>query len=167
MGIDQFLDCAVIPHIRQAYPQVRDLEDIVTVGDPAGNIRAPTDESTCYDSLRARGFRPEEGETNDLLPRLDAVRGFLTRLSGGKPALLVSSECPTLRKGLAGKYRFKRIQVTGEERYHDAPVKDMYSHPQDALQYVAMKCRGGLEIRPKRTPEANRKWAAMGARGSM
>lgn len=155
MGLDQFLDNALIPALRRDFKQIENLSDIIAVGDPAGRIRSPTDESTCYESLEARGFNAESGLTNELLPRIGAVKGFLTRLSAGKPALLISSECPTLRKGLSGKYRFKRIQVSGEERYGDQPVKDMHSHPQDAFQYVAMHVQGGLEIGKPKPPTAS------------
>ena len=40
-----------------------------------------------------------------------------------------------LRKGLAGAFKYKRLAVTGEERYHDKRDKNPYSHPCEALEY--------------------------------
>lgn len=52
--------------------------------------------------------------------------------------------CTTLRKGFNGGYKYRRLQVTGEERYTEEPAKNRYSHPHDALQYVAMES-GGIQ----------------------
>ena len=151
-GLDAFLDHALLPILAKEFGQTREsLSSIHLVGDPAGNIRAQTDESTCYDSLRARGFDPEEAATNDLLPRIDAVKRFLSSLSGGRPCLMLSSQVPVLRKGLAGKYRYARVQVAGEERYKDQPIKDSYSLPQDAFQYLSMLADGGINPKPATT----------------
>jgi hypothetical protein len=63
------------------------------------------------------------------------VAGALSRLIDGKPGLIVSPACKVLRKGFAGGYRFKRLKVVGDDRYHDASDKNAYSHVHDALQY--------------------------------
>ncbi len=72
-----------------------------------------------------------------------------------EPALLIHPRCTTLRKALAGKYQFARVQVSGDERFHDKPLKNEYSHPAEALQYMLM---GGGEgrsiIRPGPTKAA-------------
>ena len=57
-----------------------------------------------------------------------------------------------LRKGFLGRYQYRRVKIAGSaERYHDEPEKNEYSHPHDALQYVATKIFGdvvrGLEGR--------------------
>ena len=49
-----------------------------------------------------------------------------------------------LRKGFAGGYHFRRVKVAGDERFHDVPDKNAYSHPHDALQYALS---GGGEVR--------------------
>jgi hypothetical protein len=43
-----------------------------------------------------------------------------------------------IRKGFNGGYHYKRVQVTGTERYRDVPEKNDFSHPHDALQYMAL-----------------------------
>jgi hypothetical protein len=56
------------------------------------------------------------------------------------------------RQGFNGGYKYRRIQVTGEERYTDEPVKNGYSHPHDALQYLALKYGGAQAIKgPRRS----------------
>ena len=34
---------------------------------------------------------------------------------------------------------FKRVSVSGEERYKEVPHKNMSSHKHDALQYIVME----------------------------
>jgi hypothetical protein len=58
----------------------------------------------------------------------------------GKPGFLLSRKgCPTLRKGFIKDYVFKRLNVSGDERYKDKPDKNMSSHPHDGLQYIALE----------------------------
>ena len=48
-----------------------------------------------------------------------------------------------LRKGFQGRYAYRRMQIGGvEERFHDVPDKNEYSHPHDALQYVTARLFG-------------------------
>jgi hypothetical protein len=50
-----------------------------------------------------------------------------------------------LRKGFLGRYQYRCVKVSGSaERYHDEPEKNEYSHPHDALQYVATKIFGDV-----------------------
>jgi hypothetical protein len=107
------------------------------MGDPAGGSRSQTDERSCLDIVRAKtGIAARPAPTNAFTPRREAVAGALSRLIDGKPGLIVSPACKVLRKGFAGGYRFKRVEVVGDERYHDAPDKNPYSHVHDALQYA-------------------------------
>jgi len=47
----------------------------------------------------------------------------------GQPAMIVSREaCPVLRKGFINGYHFKRLNVSGDERYQDKPNKNRFSH---------------------------------------
>jgi len=54
----------------------------------------------------------------------------------GRPALVVHPNAKTLVKALTGGYCFKRVQVTGEERFQDQPVKNKFSHVAEALGYL-------------------------------
>ncbi len=74
--------------------------------------------------------------TNEPTIRREAVAGCLNRLVDGEPGLLLSPHCKMLRKGFSGGYHYKRVRVVGDERYHDKPDKNAFSHPHDALQYL-------------------------------
>ena len=60
----------------------------------------------------------------------------MNRLIDGQAGFLLSPICKILRKGFAGGYHFKRVKVSGDERFHDKADKNSFSHPHDALQYM-------------------------------
>lgn len=113
-------------------------------GDPAGDTRAQTDETTPFQILRAAGIPAHPAPTNDFIKRREAVAVCLGRIIDGQPGLMVHPQCNVLRKGMAGGYNYKRLQVTGEERYRDVPDKNLYSHVCEAAQYMML---GGGEAR--------------------
>ena len=113
-------------------------------GDPADS-RSQTDERSCLDIVRAVAKIPaRKAPTNSFTPRREAVAGALNRLIDGNPGFQLAPGCTMLRKGFAGGYHFRRVKVAGDERFHDAPDKNAYSHPHDALQYALS---GGGEVR--------------------
>ena len=116
-------------------------------GDPAGDTRSEVDEHTCFQILRSAGIPAVPAPTNDFVVRREAVAGALTRMVDGKPGLIISPECKTLRKGMAGGYCRKRIQVSGEERYRDMPDKEnIFSHVCEALQYNLLGAGEGKNV---------------------
>jgi len=134
MGIRQFARQVVAPRLKTAYPRFA----VRGVADPAGRARAQTDERTCMDELAAAGLAADPARTNDFIARREAVAGFLNAGEPDAPGLVLSPNCRLLRKGFLSGYRYERVQVTGDERYKDAPVKNMHSHIHDALQYAAL-----------------------------
>lgn len=124
-------------------------------GDPAGNARAQTDERTALEIMSEYtdiDFRP--APTNDPLLRREAVAGALNRMIDGQPGFLLSPACKVTRKGMAGSYCFKRVQVSGDERYHDTPSKNRYSHPCEAVQYVMLGSGEGRVVLRKQKRRA-------------
>ena len=118
---------------------------VETWGDPAGAARAQTDERTCFDIVREyAGLDVQPAPAQDWTIRREAVAGALNRMVEGEPGLLLSPHCRTLRKGFSGGFHYRRVKVVGDERYHDKPDKNAYSHPHDALQYALL---GGGEGR--------------------
>lgn len=124
----------VVQHTNMQYP---DLTIEGDYGDPAGRTPSETDEKTCFQILRSLDIDIEPGEQN-LERRLDAVRSRFNRMIDGEPAILVHPRCKTIRKAFRGGYKFRRLQVSGD-RYTDKPDKDQFSHPMDAVQYVATR----------------------------
>lgn len=131
-----------------------------SMGDPAGNIRGEGEGKTAIGILNDdyvddpefndepldMGFETVPAPTNDPDKRLDAVKSFFIKMVGsGEPGMLVNRKsCPTIRKGFQGQYKYKKVQATGKsEVYHNKPLKDKFSHPQDAVQYLCLGFRGG------------------------
>ena len=106
-------------------------------GDPAGDADAQADsEITCFKILRANGIDAKPAPTNSSTIRQEAHKQAMSRLIDGEAGYQVhATGVPTLRRGMAGQYRFKRIQVLGDERYHAKPEKNMVSHVCEADQY--------------------------------
>jgi hypothetical protein len=153
MGIKQLTESVVLPYISTALSGYKLGH---SDGDPAGNTRADSDESTCMDILTGLGLPTEGASTNNILMRLESVKACLNRMIDGQAAWLVSREgCPVLRKGFLGNYHYKRVAVVGEARYQDQPNKNKASHPHDAAQYCAMRfCSAELMSKKEADVEA-------------
>jgi hypothetical protein len=113
--------------------------------DPAGFQKAQTDERTCADVMRT-----VFGQQTRIQPgpvaweqRKKAVEDYLTKTYGEGPGLLISDECPVLIEGFNGGYQYseKAIEI---EPAMVRPLKNKFSHPHDALQYV---CAGATALR--------------------
>lgn len=120
--------------------------EIISVGDPSGVAHGQGFGIGVYAILqKIFGFDSQPAKTNDISPRIEAVRELLGRITyEGQPAYILSRQgCPILRKAMSGKYCYKRIQLIGEEVYRDIPAK---THPHsdiaDADQYGTMECLG-------------------------
>ena len=137
MGIRQFYGDVVLPFRNQEFAGYR----IEACGDPAGTIRAQTDEKTCMDELKEMGLFCEPAATNEFIKRRESVAFFLQRNAGGEPGFLLDPSCKVLRKGFNSGYRYERLKTSGPARFKDRPVKDRFSHVHDALQYGCMQLR--------------------------
>jgi hypothetical protein len=125
--------------------------ETIIYGDPAGDFRAQTDESTPFHILRGAGLRAFPAPSNSVDLRLEAVSSQLTKMIEGKPALLIDRRCPQLIKGFEGGYSYKRIEVSGE-RYADKPDKNMFSHVHDAAQYLFLGAGEGRALMNSQKP---------------
>lgn len=150
MDFRQFLQDILIPQLTNVYPEWWANKDelIRCIGDPAGEQKSQADAKTCFEEAKAAGLKIKAAVTNSFLPRRGAVAWFMSKLSVGKPMLVLDPCCHLLRKGFNGGYKYRRVQVTGEERYTDEPVKNRFSHPHDALQYIALEY-GGVQAMKK------------------
>lgn len=116
-------------------------------GDPAGMQRSQVDERTPFSVLHANGVPLNPSPTNDFLLRREAVAKLLTTLTmTGRPQLVISPKCRMLRKALAGGYKYRRLQVSGAEKYSEQPDKNMYSHVAEALQYLCVGLGHGYDV---------------------
>lgn len=118
--------------------------DFIFWGDPAGDHKGQGTDDTPYTVLRRHGIAARPTQSNaSLVRRSSLANPMLRNCMDGKPAFLISPKCKITRKGLAGGFCYRRIQVSGE-RYTDMPDKNEYSHPVEALEYAM---QGGGEGR--------------------
>jgi hypothetical protein len=142
MGIRNFAREIIKPELATTYKGY----EVSAIGDPSGTKRADTDERTCYQELMEAGIPATPARSNSLQARFEAVNGFLTKMIEGKPAMELSPDCKVLRKGFNGGYRYRRISSAGDEKYHNIPEKNRFSHIHDALQYAALFMDSSLNI---------------------
>lgn len=108
-------------------------------GDPAGNQKSQNDEKTALEVLREHTpWRWKPAPSNSLSMRLEVVKAALNRMVDGKPGILISPTCKTLRKGFASGYHYRYIKSSGGSQTHSEPNKNDFSHPHDALQYLLL-----------------------------
>lgn len=146
MGVVRFAE-AWHTMAQEVYPG---MEFARITGDPAGNARND-DERTTFDILKANRVPAVPASTNDFTLRRESFALPMTRLVDGEPRILIHPQCRRLRKALAGGYQFKRVMVTGADRYHDQPDKNMHSHVAEAAQYLVLGMGEGQAL--KRSPE--------------
>ena len=173
MDVAQFARDIVKPYLQKHF---KDYTIGFSYADPAGNARGEgegksaigilNDQYIRSDEVRINaegeeyivmgdeplnmGFWTEVAPTNDITLRLSAVRSFLMKLVGrAEPGFIIAKRCVILRKGFQGGYKYKRYQIGGANaRFADKPDKDKYSHPHDALQYLALGFQGGFVQEP-------------------
>jgi len=125
--------------------------DVYIYGDPAGDFRAQTDESTPFQILRGAGLRAFPTHSNSVDLRLESVSSQLMKMVEGKAAFMIDRRCSMLIKGFEGGYAYKRMEVSGE-RYADKPDKNMFSHIHDALQYLMLGAGEGRALMNSQKP---------------
>ena len=150
VSVRAFARDIVKPHLSQKY---KGYYLAFSVGDPAGDNRGEgegktaigilNDDYTDFEGDRITplnmGFTTLPAPSNDPTKRIEAVKSFLTKMvDAGEPGYLLDKRCRWLRKGKQGSYKYKRLQVSGQDKYHDKPDKNDYSHPADAEQYLAL-----------------------------
>lgn len=141
---------ALMQLLGERYPAwaARPLDDlgrpsILVWADPAAANPTELDDTATFLSIFAAETKlraaPARVPGNSPTLRHEAVRRELTTLlDDGRPQLLLSPRCPILRRGFNSGYRFRKLRVSGVERYADEVEKDQYSHPHDALQYEVL-----------------------------
>jgi len=138
MGIRTFAQNVVLPSLPTdfVYNSIG-----ISEADPSGMASdGIMEELSCIGELTSLGIPTGAAHTNDPLVRISSVRYFLNTMIDGQPAFQLSREgCPVLRKGFVNGYHFKRLSISGDERFQDKPNKNRFSHPHDALQYILMR----------------------------
>lgn len=114
-------------------------------GDPSAEKPDELFEVIISKHLKSRGIPFEAAPSNSPKLRIEAIEAPLGRMVEGQPSVRIHKRCKALRKALNGAWHYKRMQVTGEEKFHEAPNKNHpYSDVGDALGYLLL---GGGEHR--------------------
>ncbi len=154
MGLRNFAENVVRPVISTKYSGLK----ILSEGDPSGAARDYEEHDAFQilnDVFKAEkgGFFTNPSSTNNLQPRLESVRFFLSRTIGaGQPAFLVDPRCKMIIRGFEGHYRFRMMQIVGETKYYATPDKNAYSHPHDGLQALCLMVSPGVDQREPLPP---------------
>lgn len=155
MDLRDFAGNVVIPHLDRNYPFWR--KNYRSRNDPAGSVGSQTDGKACEDILLELGIKSDSAsDNNNPTPRRDGLRFFLSRLTSGKPAFVLSSKAAMIRKGLMGNFQYGRVKVGGQERYHEKPLKNIYSHVCEGLEYIAMDYAAANKKPTPTTGKSNR-----------
>ncbi len=137
VGAGRFINERLRPYLARQFPDLRP-DGFTIAPDPAANNRSANDENTILATIK-RHF-PVSIESNNRLPlRLDAIDHFCTRLAFGLPSLIVDERaCPIVTRALKGGWRYaldKNEDLRGGAAAK--PEKNAYSHPGDAVGYLA------------------------------
>jgi hypothetical protein len=140
----EFVEDVFAPVMRSEYPGFKHM----IFGDPSGTNRSGFDKAQYITTMAQHGFTIQPALTNNIQKRIEAVRWFLRR-SG---SFLIDKRCEMLIAGFLGGYQWKTKRgAHGGRQITYLPNKEgepgRYTHPHDALQYVALALRYGTETR--------------------
>lgn len=138
-AIKQFCINQLLPLLRTKYFGY----NVMGYGDPAGNVRSQTDESTCFDVLHSSEIgliNINEAPTNSIVARINSMEKFLNKMTKGEPGFLLSPNCTFLRKALNGGYHYalERTFRGGEQEWKQMPLKNFSSHISDSVMYLTL-----------------------------
>lgn len=120
--------------------------DVIATGDPAGDNPGEQVDETCIEILQNQGIPIDAAHTNNFTIRRESLSIPLCALTmQGEPQVIVSPKCTMLRRGLTGGYKYRRVQVSGEE-YKNKPDKNKYSHVVESAHYLLLGAGKGYDV---------------------
>lgn len=105
------------------------------IGDPAGKNR-DSNKMSPASYLRRLDILIEDG-VQTFSVRREAVAGRLAKLINGEAAMVLNPTCSRLIDGFEGGYAYPEIGKSGV--FKSEPADNIYTHPHDALQYIATR----------------------------
>lgn len=139
MGMEKFCRQKLKPYLFEHFPMCA----YYIAPDPAGYQQTQWGELSPAQGLKAEGFKLVRPATNDPELRVQAVERVLMDGVDTRARLQVDRKrAPMTYQGLAGKYRWKTDKngvLTGNKE----PVKNKWSHPAEALQYLCLVIDNG------------------------
>ena len=135
-SLKEFAESYLWPMINTKYPWIK--KNFVCVIDPAAAQRSMNDAKAGLEILKEAGLPVKLAKSNSPVERREAVTHFLLLRDKFK----LSPDCHMLRRGFISEYKYEERRAISGERFKDKPLKNMYSHVHDALQYAAMEYVG-------------------------
>lgn len=127
-----------------------DVTKLMGFGDPAMFNPNDIDDDNVWAEIFANtadlaiGRNFKEAPSNEFTARKGAVDDLLREQEEGTPMLVLDPSCLTLRRGFMNGYRYAATKTHGDDVESPDPVKNKFSHPHDALQYL---CLGASDYR--------------------
>ena len=150
IGIKKFGERLLLPYILRNYMDF----EIEIYGDTHGNTRGQNDNRTPEEIFEALGLTIKlPSMEGGPLMRREALSAPLSRMVDGEPGLLVDPSCKVIRKGLSSKYIYKRIRVVGDEKFHDKPDKNFWSHICEAAEHAMVGAGEGERLTRRPRPK--------------
>lgn len=140
MHLKDFMDIKVEPFLMQHYSQfMANKSNIMFLIDPAGLQRNQVNGETAIRELKDRGYFVRADSTNKLGERLQSVKDVFKKCKTVNDDKLeyqfeISDRCDFLIDGFRGNYYYEKSKTS----FKDEPCKNMYSHIQDAFQYLCV-----------------------------
>lgn len=126
-------------------------------GDPAGNKPDDYFGTVIFEHLRRAGFDARPAMSNEVELRCKVTRSPFSRMSHGKPCIIIHRRCKVLIAALSGKWKLRRLQVSGDERYAEKPDKaHPWSDVGDCLGYILMGWGEEQLLRGRNKPSGER-----------
>lgn len=110
-------------------------ENYICIIDPAALQRSQNDAKAAVDMFREAGLNYRVARSNVPAKRQDAVVYFLRKKDG----FLISPTCSFLIKGFISEYKYEELRGSSSGMFKEKPMKNIYSHCHDALQYAALE----------------------------
>jgi hypothetical protein len=106
-------------------------------GDPSGNFKGQASDITSFQIFRKAGLNVVAATAGLRFDaRKEAVDSVLSRMVGGFPGILFDQSCRMITAGLGGGYKWKSVNGRDGSVSINEAVKNKYSHPMDAFQYL-------------------------------
>jgi len=163
VGIKNFGQMCLLPYYLST---LKDFDNVSYYGDTWGNTAGQNDKRTPGMILETIGFNIEhpsiEGGTTI---RREALAAPLERMIDGEPGLLIDPSCKAIRKGLSSKYVYKRLKVSGDEKFQEKPDKNWWSHVCEAAEHGMWGAGEGKALirKPRKKTNRPRRPAIQGA----
>lgn len=138
MGIETFCRDLLMPKLSQLPWKGM---PVIVICDPAGMQKSQLNEESVIDVMRRLGFHHiQPAYSNDPEKRQMALEKLFLQQIGGKPMVILDKKAKTLVDGLSFGYTYAKtregeIRTTGKR---PSVVKNKYSHPCEAFEYMVM-----------------------------